>query len=370
MSKIVVLDPGHGGSDPGACANGLKEKLITLPVCNLIKEELERHGIVVKFTRTTDVYKGLSERAAYANSVGASLFVSNHCNSASATSARGTECYSYPTAGIATTRLSANVSARLASTLGIPNRGAKQANFAVLRLTNMPAILVENAFISNSSDAALLRDKQSVIATCIAEEILRYFGITCNGHASNPPAVSATSGMTFYRVVVGSYKEKSNANDMVAKLKKDKIDSFLDAFKKDGVTFFRVIAGSFEKKANAEERLKEIEKKGYKAFLAAYTKNATTTSSTPATPAPAPAKKYVNLPPKAKTWNVYPVKAQPVVGNECGKLAPANYGGLSYEILANPMSGVYTIQTSSFGRVNIYADTSVTSATITSSPKY
>lgn len=75
-------------------------------------------------------------------------------------------------------------------------------------------------------------------------------------------------------------------------------------------------------------------------------------------------KKYLNLKPHVPSWRVYPTNVAPVIQNACGSLAPKNYGGLSYEILGNPQSNVYTIQTQSFGKVNIYAprdnDSSIT----------
>lgn len=369
MSRIIVLDPGHGGSDPGACGNGLQEANITLSVCKLMQPELERHGFTVKFTRSSNTYISLDDRAKFANNLGAVLFVSNHCNSATSTSATGVECYTHPTESGKVDTLSANVSANISKSLGLRNRGAKEANFAVLRQTNMPAILVENAFISNASDAKLLRDKQQAIADAITSAILTYFGITCNGHSNT------TQSVVFYRVVVGSYLDKSKASEVEAKLDKAGYSAFLDAFQKDGKTYYRVIAGSYSNKDNAEKVKSELEKKGYTGlFLVAFTKNGSTSTSTntstskPSTPA-TPAKRYLNLPPSASSWNVYPLSKAPVKGNECGKLNPAKFGGLSYEILNTPQDNVYTIQTSNFGKVNIYGAPS-TGAVISTSPKY
>ena len=78
----------------------------------------------------------------------------------------------------------------------------------------------------------------------------------------------------------------------------------------------------------------------------------------------ASSKKYLNLSPNVASWRVYPINVAPIVANACGSLAPKTFGGLSYEILANPQADVYTIMTSSFGKVNIYAprdnDSSIT----------
>ena len=173
----VFIDAGHGGSDPGAVGNGLKEKNIVLNIATKLGALLNGRGISIKYSRTTDTYLSLEERARLANAWGADLFVSIHANSATS-SVRGTECYTHPTANTATKTLSANISRSIASKFGIPNRGHKEANFAVLRLSNMPAILVETAFISNSSDANLLNTRQDDFANAIFNEILNYFNMS------------------------------------------------------------------------------------------------------------------------------------------------------------------------------------------------
>ena len=170
----VFIDAGHGGTDPGAVGNGLKEKDIVLSIATKLGALLNGRGISIKYSRTTDTYLSLEERARLANAWGADLFVSIHANSATS-SVRGTECYTHPTANTATKTLSGNVSRAIANKFGISNRGHKEANFAVLRLSNMPSILVETAFISNSSDANLLNTRQADFSVTIANSILSYF---------------------------------------------------------------------------------------------------------------------------------------------------------------------------------------------------
>ena len=173
----VFIDAGHGGTDPGAVGNGLNEKDVVLNIAKKLGALLNGRGISIKYSRTTDTYLSLEDRARLANAWGADLFVSIHANSATS-SVRGTECYTHPTANTATKTLSANISRSIASKFGIPNRGHKEANFAVLRLSNMPAILVETAFISNSSDANLLNTRQDDFANAIFNEILNYFNMS------------------------------------------------------------------------------------------------------------------------------------------------------------------------------------------------
>lgn len=172
-NKKVLIDPGHGGYDPGAVGNGINEKDIVLSISKKVGDILKSKGCSVSYSRTSDVFIGLDERAAIANNIGVDFFVSIHCNSASP-QATGTECFTHPTGNSKVKNLSVNIAAAIASKFGIPNRGHKEANFAVLRRTNMSAILVETAFISNYNDAQLLKNSQDDFAMIIATEILKY----------------------------------------------------------------------------------------------------------------------------------------------------------------------------------------------------
>ena len=137
---------------------------------------LNSYGVSVKYSRENDIFVDLAPRAQMANNWGAILFVSIHANSASS-DASGTECYTHPNDNSTTKNLSANVSRSISNKFGIPNRGYKEEDFAVLRLSNMPAILVETAFITNSGDANLLKNRQDDFANSIASEISKYLGI-------------------------------------------------------------------------------------------------------------------------------------------------------------------------------------------------
>ncbi|QHE63498.1 N-acetylmuramoyl-L-alanine amidase [Rossellomorea vietnamensis] len=161
---IIVLDPGHGGTDPGASANGLQEKNLTLTIGLKVKQLLEAKYVVdVRLTRETDVLVGLSERADYANTLGASYFVSLHHNAGGGT---GFESYIYPgTSSSETGRRQDVIHGEIMNFLsgyGVRDRGQKEANFAVLRETAMPAILLENLFIDTVNDANLLKNSNFI----------------------------------------------------------------------------------------------------------------------------------------------------------------------------------------------------------------
>lgn len=154
--QIVVLDLGHGGSDSGAVANGLKEKEVNFNQGMALYKLLEANpNIKVYMTRETDVYPTLQFRSALANEIGADLFISIHNNSASA-SISGTETLYFPsttdTRGKAIAQL---VQKAIVNNCNMMDRGIKaRSDLYVLRTTNMPAILIETGFLTNSSDAS------------------------------------------------------------------------------------------------------------------------------------------------------------------------------------------------------------------------
>jgi len=157
----VVLDPGHGGRDPGAVAGPLREADLALDLALGAARELERQGVSVYLTRREDRDVYLPERVALANQAGADLFVSVHCNAASNPEARGFESYVHPAAPARTRELARKIHERLAAFLNsfdVPDRGLKEADLYVLRKTRCPAVLLECLFLTNAEDATLLGD--------------------------------------------------------------------------------------------------------------------------------------------------------------------------------------------------------------------
>ncbi len=182
--KKIMIDPGHGGRDPGAAGpTGVQEKVITLAVAKLVAAILAPVA-EVRLTRDSDIALGadqstdLTARANLANTWGADIFVSIHCNSAANQSATGTEVYCYSLKGEGD-KLAKAVHDRLIPALGLPDRGVKEANFAVLRETKMPACLAELAFISNHTEEGLLETPafQARAARAIAEGVAGYLGL-------------------------------------------------------------------------------------------------------------------------------------------------------------------------------------------------
>ena len=175
---VVCCDPGHSDPDPGAIGpSGVQEKVITLAIALRVADIL-RPVVDVVMTRTSDTDVSLERRAQIANDAGADLFLSIHANAHTDPSANGTETYHYP-GSEAGKELAGAIQFDLVTQLKRRDRGVRNANFAVLRETNMPAALAEIAFISNPEEEALLETPafQAKAAYAIATGIAGYLGI-------------------------------------------------------------------------------------------------------------------------------------------------------------------------------------------------
>ena len=231
MVKIFI-DPGHGGSDPGAVANGLREKDLTLKIAKYMRDYLLANytGVEVRMSRTNDTTVSLSARTNDANKWGADAFVSIHINAGGGT---GFESFVYPNVGQATRNLQNAVHSEVMKAFsGFRDRGKKQANFHVLRETKMSAVLTENGFIDTKKDADFLKSEANLrkIGEAHALGVAKYFGL--KKIAQPKPAQPAQKKQVFYRVVTGSFTDRKNAEKRVAELKKAGFDAFIDVYQK------------------------------------------------------------------------------------------------------------------------------------------
>ncbi len=150
----LCIDPGHGGSDPGATGYGITEANTNLDISLRARNLFQQDGATVVMTRTTDTYVSLQGRCDIANNNGCNRFLCSHCNAFNG-AAYGTETFAYAEGNSAADYRN-KVNAEMVSHMGTYNRGNKTANFYVLVNTNMPAILCEVAFIDNAGDNAKL----------------------------------------------------------------------------------------------------------------------------------------------------------------------------------------------------------------------
>jgi N-acetylmuramoyl-L-alanine amidase len=186
-AQIIVIDPGHGGTDPGGVGTGLEEKDVVLDTSQRFKTLLEADTAdgagggawTVHLTRDDDTFVSLAARASYANSLGADRFMSIHSNAFGDPSANGTETFAYAEGGTGAA-LRNLVQEEMIAAWGLRDRGNKTADFYVLRETAMPAVLHELAFITNVTDAAFLADpaQRQRAAEAHLYAIQRHYGIT------------------------------------------------------------------------------------------------------------------------------------------------------------------------------------------------
>ena len=217
--KKLVIDLGHGGSDPGAVGqNKTHEADIVLAIGKELNELLKGYDIEVKFTRLSDKYLSLYERARIANLFNADYFLSIHINSTRDTNVRGVEVWQYSDKNENINKFSKGLCNDVSKIFNIRNRGLKfSKELSVLKNTKMPAALIEVDFISNIQAEKDLKVKGNIKAVTLAirNNLVKLFGL------------EGSTKDTLYKVCIGSYRDKNNAIRQV-NVAKDK--GFIDAY--------------------------------------------------------------------------------------------------------------------------------------------
>lgn len=183
-SKIIVLDAGHGGNDPGAVRDNYKEKNLNFTILNTyVRELFEASDIKVYFTRESDVLINLYDRAKFASEVGADMFLSLHMNASELTSVAGTQVF-YSSAnnktqasGLNSYKLAKTLAANLSVAMDTRNRGAAKADYVVVKHNTVPAVLIELGFMSNQEELAKLTSAtyQKKAAETIYQTVVEMF---------------------------------------------------------------------------------------------------------------------------------------------------------------------------------------------------
>lgn len=188
--KRIVVDPGHGGNDPGAIGRvlGVQEKDVNLEVSLKLRDKLLEMGAEVRMTRDTDTSVAppgsgkkaeLQARVDVANQWPADLYVSVHTNSFTRTDKNGTECYHARGASAHSRVLAALTHREMVKQLELKDNGVIPADFYVIKNTDMPATLVEIAYVSNPREEEFLADSgfREKTATAIADGVKDYFEV-------------------------------------------------------------------------------------------------------------------------------------------------------------------------------------------------
>ena len=197
--KKLVIDLGHGGNDPGAVGfGGTKESEVVLRIGRYLNDMLKDVDLDVRFTRLSDKYISLRDRVKFANNFKADYFLSIHVNSCGDKSVRGVEVWQYSDRDIKLNEFSKSLCKDISGIFNIRNRGLKVSkSLYVLKNTSMKAALLEVDFISNELCEKDLRNEENLkdVARVIKDNVLRLYDIE----------------ETLYRVCIGSYRDRSNA---------------------------------------------------------------------------------------------------------------------------------------------------------------
>lgn len=231
MVKKVYLGVGHGGSDPGAVGNGLKEKNLTLAIALACQDELARHGVLVKMSRTKDETDSVSAKVSECNKFGPDLALDIHIN---AGGGDGAEVFHSINGGTGKT-LAVNILNEVVK-IGQNSRGTKTKKnssggdyFGFIRSINCPSIIVECAFIDTKKDIQIIDTaaEQAAMGVAIAKGILKTLGLV--GDAKEAPKVEEMKEDKgkIYRVQVGAYSVKANAEALQKKLKAAGFDAII-----------------------------------------------------------------------------------------------------------------------------------------------
>ena len=219
----VFLSAGHGGNDPGATAFGLKEKDINLQTLLACRAELERHGVKVVSSRLVDENDPVAQEVKEANESGADIAVSFHVNASGTGKGDGFEAFYYK--GSAKGKHLAQLCEKYVKELGQNSRGVKTNNLMFTRETTMIAVLVESFFIDNDVDNNIgdLVSEQKAFGVAYAKAILEYLGISYDGQTK----VEVPTTDKLYRVQVGAYRYKENAEKLLAELREKGYSGFI-----------------------------------------------------------------------------------------------------------------------------------------------
>ncbi len=247
MAETIILDAGHGGYDSGATYNGRREKDDNLALTLAVGELLQEMGFRVLYTRTEDEYQSVLEKAQIANNSGADYFVSIHRNSSpNPNTYSGVQTLIYDDSGVKA-EMARNVNSELEKA-GYNNLGiVERTNLAVLKRTQMPAILIEAGFINTDADNTTFDNNFMSIAEAIADGI----------------AMTLTPTQTQYYVQTGLFRVYANARYMFDELYA--LEYPVQIVEKDG--YFAVLTGPYTSLETAAEAQNALQRTGYDTLI-------------------------------------------------------------------------------------------------------
>ncbi len=276
----LVIDPGHGGDDPGHLPNNtslMSEKELNLKIAKYLGGYVEKYlqNVKVVYTRTSDSHVSLDDRVSKANNISADYFISVHCNGNERSSVRGTETHVHSKSLKESHSLAKSIEQQFSKRAGRKSRGVKDKNdlhhsLQVLKYTNMTSVLVECGFMTNDAEAAYLNTTygQEIIASAIFRAFRstiesQYPAITFRKSAGTTTTASTASSTKKYAIQIASSKSPIDP-------KKDpqmrKLD--LSVVRKELNTSsaykYIYLAGSFDSKEDAKQALDGVKSSGFR----------------------------------------------------------------------------------------------------------
>lgn len=257
MPKII-LDAGHGGYDNGATYNGRKEKDDNLSLALAVGEILSDSGIEVGYTRVDDVYQSPVDKARTANQLDGDFLVSIHRNSSPVPNTySGVQSLIFREGGIMS-QMAANINQEM-SQVGYQDLGTElRRNLAVLRRSDMPAILVEAGFINTDTDNALFDQRFAETAQAIADGIIGT--LLQAGELEFEPDDDEEE---IYRVQTGLFRKRENADAMANKLRSMGYPVAIEMFN----DLYAVKVGEFDDLEDARELEQQLRRMGYDTLI-------------------------------------------------------------------------------------------------------
>lgn len=266
-----INDGGHGGTDPGAVKNGNVEKVYTLEASLYVDKRLKEHGIKSTNTRTTDIGLDSVKRTNIVKNSGADFCLSHHFNGGGGS---GFECiHSIHSNGAFEKILVEEIKSAgypLRNRPIFTRKGTNGADFYFMhRMTGaVQTTIIEYEFVDGPQSEKIKNKEYRVgMYEAVVKAVCRFRGITYKPIKKPAETKQTTNSATFFRVVTGSFSDRSKAEARIAELKKANFDSFIDIFKTDGRTFHRVVTGSFANRPNAVARMEDLKKKGFDSFI-------------------------------------------------------------------------------------------------------
>lgn len=278
----VVIDPGHGGKDPGHLSHisGLApEKDLNLKIANYLGEYIEKYlqNVKVVYTRTSDTYPSLDDRVQKANAINADYFISIHCNGDDRGIVRGTESHVHSMSSTKSVAFAREIEKQFSSRAGRHSRGVKDGadrehSIQVLKYTRMTSVLVECGFLTNTKEARYLNSQngQEIIASAIFRafrtQIQKEYPST--EFVRKTPATNDTpsNGSGQYTIQLMSSidpidTKSEHFKQMPSEVRRVKLNT-TNAYK------YKYYVGTYSNQEDAKKDLEKVQKRGYKdAFI-------------------------------------------------------------------------------------------------------